>query len=687
MIAKCADVHVGKTYVPPSRPILGCAGRSKRTQKGRMERFWSVGPRAQRQQLLQTSFRTLTAFKQPAGTIEQMASLDMKDSQIVSAYNEIRSGGSTNWMILAIAPSLPSRPDAQKSSEDIMTLLGKGSGGLAEFRNKISGDVSYGYVREEGKFIYVQYISEQRRKASSSFSSVAPDHFGKEGEWDWDGRSDSSKGKTIKDFDVKMTVSGPSELSDVNVHSRLGLPISLKDIASHSASSLSSIMSDATSPSVLDPSDIAANEERAKRAAEDQAFRMKLKDLQEGRVNRAAERKAKEEKEAKAFKEEEMKQKEEFKAQFAKLYAGKVREPVVLGEWINHLSPMHYWKRRWAVMQVDRLSIGRTGGGALFLSMSGADINYTMDNPCIMWLPTTISYPFAILKGSSMRLYKDNMAAKPLATIDLRGASVRSARDELYLPESFAVRIPSAAKGVSAEEHVFLADTRQRYIQAMAAVEKPIAPILDQQQDLEIDSSHKNERSKRPRRVAISASALAGGMRLAWDERWREVKGGWRGICTEMHTNFRRPRSRVPRSGDSSDRLLDAVFEARWNFEATVPLFRPTRCHILQPKSSFLFKIIGHMQSLNSLPPTHSRWAQCEVRVPRTIEFNFLHQAGLRDRPLFRISKVDPQVLARLLESQGPDRNESASELREFVEKVKKAAARYIGDESIEEED
>ncbi|KAJ3036735.1 hypothetical protein HK097_003753 [Rhizophlyctis rosea] len=168
-------------------------------------------------------------------------------------------------------------------------------------------------------------------------------------------------------------------------------------------------------------------EEDEERAAKDLELRTKLKAESDARVERALRQKAEAVKWAKERETRERKGVEEQKSILSKVddevtpTIKGFKSQALLSNFINVQTPDgRFWTRRWAVVKAQKLY-----------------------------------------------LYKDELATKPLETIDLPGTSWRNAMaaEIVTIPNSFAIKPKTGG------ERVFLADNKAHYYQTLAAIE------------------------------------------------------------------------------------------------------------------------------------------------------------------------------------------------------------------------
>ncbi|KAI9480698.1 MAG: hypothetical protein EXX96DRAFT_563796 [Benjaminiella poitrasii] len=121
---------------------------------------------------------------------------DLTDPRILETYTAIVENEPTNWLILGY-----------NDTRDVISLYSKGSEGLGEFRNNLSQEVLYGFVRVEDRFILITWVPEQisgvrRARALVHSRSVA---------------------SLLKLQHAQITASTLMDLSDVNIRTRLKL--------------------------------------------------------------------------------------------------------------------------------------------------------------------------------------------------------------------------------------------------------------------------------------------------------------------------------------------------------------------------------------------------------------------------------------------------------------------------------
>ncbi|KAI7883628.1 hypothetical protein K492DRAFT_175264 [Lichtheimia hyalospora FSU 10163] len=119
---------------------------------------------------------------------------DLSDPRIQQAYTEIEQYEDTNWMLLGY-----------NDTRDVISLYSKGQGGLSEFRNHLSDEVLYGFVRVEDRFILITWVSEQvsgvrRARALVHSRAVAG---------------------ILKSHHAQITASSMNDISDNNIRTRL----------------------------------------------------------------------------------------------------------------------------------------------------------------------------------------------------------------------------------------------------------------------------------------------------------------------------------------------------------------------------------------------------------------------------------------------------------------------------------
>ncbi|CEP10466.1 hypothetical protein [Parasitella parasitica] len=121
---------------------------------------------------------------------------DLTDPRILETYTAMVEDQPTNWLILGY-----------NDTRDVISLYSKGTEGLDEFRNHLSDEVLYGFVRVEDRFILITWVSDKvsgvrRARALVHSRSVA---------------------STLKLHNAQITASTLNDLSDNNIRNRLKL--------------------------------------------------------------------------------------------------------------------------------------------------------------------------------------------------------------------------------------------------------------------------------------------------------------------------------------------------------------------------------------------------------------------------------------------------------------------------------
>ncbi|KAI8991467.1 hypothetical protein BDF20DRAFT_45009 [Mycotypha africana] len=75
---------------------------------------------------------------------------DISDPRILNTYISIVDDESTDWLILGY-----------NGTRDTISLYAYGNQGLSEFRNNLTNEILFGFVRIEGKFAFITYIPER----------------------------------------------------------------------------------------------------------------------------------------------------------------------------------------------------------------------------------------------------------------------------------------------------------------------------------------------------------------------------------------------------------------------------------------------------------------------------------------------------------------------------------------------
>ncbi|KAI9244511.1 hypothetical protein BY458DRAFT_529633 [Sporodiniella umbellata] len=127
---------------------------------------------------------------------------DLSDAHIIEAYQAIlQEDNTTNWLLLGY-----------HDTRDVISLYNAGSGGLEEFRNQLTDEVLYGFLKIEDKYVLLTWVSEhvsgvRRARALVHSRSVAA---------------------LLKNHDVQFTASNLNDLSETSMRSRLKLGEPLK---------------------------------------------------------------------------------------------------------------------------------------------------------------------------------------------------------------------------------------------------------------------------------------------------------------------------------------------------------------------------------------------------------------------------------------------------------------------------
>ncbi|KAI9485848.1 MAG: hypothetical protein EXX96DRAFT_546717 [Benjaminiella poitrasii] len=115
---------------------------------------------------------------------------NVNDPRITDAYIAIIEDQPTDWLILGY-----------KDTRDVISLYSTGTNGLSEFRNKLTNEILFGYVRIEDKFISITYVPDSIRALVHS-RAVAD---------------------ILELSHAQITASSLSDLSDKNIRTRLNL--------------------------------------------------------------------------------------------------------------------------------------------------------------------------------------------------------------------------------------------------------------------------------------------------------------------------------------------------------------------------------------------------------------------------------------------------------------------------------
>ncbi|EPB88922.1 hypothetical protein HMPREF1544_04312 [Mucor circinelloides 1006PhL] len=137
---------------------------------------------------------------------------DLTDPRILETYTAIVEDEPTNWLILGY-----------NDTRDVISLYSKGTEGLDEFRNHLSDEVLYGFVRVEDRFILITWVSEQVRILQKARALV----------------HSRSVASTLKLHHAQLTASTLNDLSDSNIRTRLKLGDGNQPSSRRSSASLS----------------------------------------------------------------------------------------------------------------------------------------------------------------------------------------------------------------------------------------------------------------------------------------------------------------------------------------------------------------------------------------------------------------------------------------------------------------
>ncbi|KAJ1977507.1 hypothetical protein H4R34_003553 [Dimargaris verticillata] len=121
-------------------------------------------------------------------------SCDLSDPSIIQAYNEVVGGEVTNWLLLGY-----------NDTRDVISLYGKGTGGLAEFASQIRNEVLFGLLRLDKVNILIQHISVQVSGVRRARGLVH-------------GRAVAN---LLKDHDLQLIIASAAELTPSNIRSKI----------------------------------------------------------------------------------------------------------------------------------------------------------------------------------------------------------------------------------------------------------------------------------------------------------------------------------------------------------------------------------------------------------------------------------------------------------------------------------
>ncbi|KAG0760025.1 hypothetical protein G6F57_010084 [Rhizopus arrhizus] len=121
---------------------------------------------------------------------------DVSDPRILNAYYSITEDEPINWLLLGY-----------KDSRNVISLYACGTNGLSEFRDSLTNEILFGFIRVEDKFILVTYVPDsvngvRRARALVHSRSVA---------------------QICQLSHAQITASSLTDLSDSNIRTRLKL--------------------------------------------------------------------------------------------------------------------------------------------------------------------------------------------------------------------------------------------------------------------------------------------------------------------------------------------------------------------------------------------------------------------------------------------------------------------------------
>ncbi|KAI8354619.1 hypothetical protein EDC96DRAFT_446871 [Choanephora cucurbitarum] len=121
---------------------------------------------------------------------------DITDPRILNAYISITEHDPTDWLILGY-----------KGTRDVISLYSCGENGLSEFRDNLTDEILFGFIRIEDKFVLVTYVPDtvsgvRRARALVHSRAVA---------------------NILELSHAQLTASSLSDLSDGNIRTRLKL--------------------------------------------------------------------------------------------------------------------------------------------------------------------------------------------------------------------------------------------------------------------------------------------------------------------------------------------------------------------------------------------------------------------------------------------------------------------------------
>ncbi|KAI9359505.1 hypothetical protein BD770DRAFT_342893 [Pilaira anomala] len=121
---------------------------------------------------------------------------DVNDPRILNAYQAITEDEPTDWLLLGY-----------KDTRNVISLYASGFNGLSEFREHITNEILFGFVRVDDRFIHITYVPDsvsgvRRARALVHSRSVA---------------------NKLELSHAQITASSLSDMSDANIRTRLKL--------------------------------------------------------------------------------------------------------------------------------------------------------------------------------------------------------------------------------------------------------------------------------------------------------------------------------------------------------------------------------------------------------------------------------------------------------------------------------
>jgi len=296
---------------------------------------------------------------------------DLSDPAIKSTYQEILSNSATNWMLMGY-----------RDTRDKITVYSKGSGGIDEFKSKLTDEVLYGFLNFDSTLILITFVSEQVSGVKRARALVH-------------GRNISQ----LLNPQVQISASNAAELSANSVKARIAATMSSKEDEFEDAVDSSS------PPGPPGP---------AKEGGRDSVSATSLANNISERLKRAEEERLRKEKQVVAERERQ------------KLTEEKARRVLAEKEAEEEQRRLALLKQR---MEKARLEGSNLNGKQGYITVQGGGLH--------VWKRRW----FVINKGR-MHFYRDPDNPQPASSLALNVAAIeQNAQRETLIPNSFKVRM------------------------------------------------------------------------------------------------------------------------------------------------------------------------------------------------------------------------------------------------------